>query len=318
MTSKSHAQTVKELRQCFAKFEHVQLIHQRLHQMMEYECGSEEPEMLLIVGDTGVGKTRLLRRFCRDYPRVEQAEGTRLPILYLPVPAKCTLKGLPGAMLQAFGSPFWNKGNEEDRTYQARTLLKACGVRLMVLDEINHLVDRGQQRSHYLFADWIKQFSETVRLPVAMAGIPRAKVLFKVNEQLADRASEVITIAPFGVSEPAANNIVSALKAFDGLLEGIDRVPLTSPGVAQQFAFATAGRLRGIRRILVRSVELTAKMEKPRIDHSVLADAFRAVIFPGAPDRRNPFVTNKFDGTPLTNTNEPYAARRQPKEEIDA
>jgi hypothetical protein len=155
-------------------------------------------------------------------------------------------------------------------------------------------------------------------MPIALVGIPRLKVLLEVNEQLADRVREVVTVEPFGVDERCKNQMVTALEAFDKLLDGVDRIKLTDPVNARRIAFATAGRLRRIRRLLVESVLLAGQQEKPRIDLPLLADVFRQHIFKGAPDERNPFVPDKFNDRPLIAPGEPYAPRRQAKEEADA
>lgn len=318
MTPGQATRTIRAIKRCFVQFDHVKAVHERLRELSQFECGVDEPDMVLIVGDPGVGKSRLLQRFVDDFPRVEHETWTEVPVLSVLVPAKCSLSRLPGAMLQALGSPLWNKGNEEARTYQLETLLVKCRVRLVILVEVNHLIDRGKERSHYLLADWIKLLSERTRIPFALAGIDRARVLLRVNEQLADRVREVIQIEPFGVGERCRNQMGDALAAFNGLLGDIDRISLEDDSTARMFTFATAGRLRKVRQLLVRSVEIAAKQPKPRIDHAVLAEAFRTAVFKDAPDVRNPFVAAKFDGLPLNRPGEPYHPRRQTAEEVDA
>lgn len=318
MSAPNFSKIARAIRRAFIRFDHVKAILEKLKDLVETDFDQGEPDILFIVGDPGTGKTWLVKRFAADYPREERKPVTSVPVLLVNVPAKCSLKRLPGAILEALGSPLWNVGDEEQRSHQLETLLKKCGVKLVILNEANHLVDRGKEKSHYLLADWIKLISERANVPFALAGIPRLKLLLEVNEQLADRVCEVVTVEPFGVDERCKNQMVTALQAFDKLLEGIDRIPLADPANARLFAFATAGRLRRIRRMLVEAVQVAAEMPKPRIDLEVLAQVFRQHIFKGAPDTRNPFVPGKFDGQPLTRSGEPYAPRRQAKEEVDA
>lgn len=308
----------RNLRRAFIKFDHVERLMKMLQELADTDYEQGEPDILLIVGEPGTGKSWIVKRFAADNPRQELETVTTVPVLLVSVPAKCSLARLPGAILQALGSPLWNVGDEEQRTHQLETLLKKCGVKLLILNEANHLVDRGKEKSHYLLADWIKLLSERTRMPIALVGIPRLKVLLEVNEQLADRVREVVTVEPFGVDERCKNQMVTALEAFDKLLDGVDRIRLTDPVNARRIAFATAGRLRRIRRLLVESVLLAGQQEKPRIDLPLLADVFRQHIFKGAPDERNPFVPDKFNNGPLTAPGEPYATRRQAKEEVDA
>lgn len=318
MSAPNFSKIARAIRGAFIQFDHVKAILAQLRDLVETDFDQGEPDILFIVGDPGTGKTWLVKRFAAGYPRKEHETFTSVPVLLVNVPAKCSLKRLPGAILEELGSPLWNVGDEEQRSHQLETLLKRCGVKLVILNEANHLVDRGKEKSHYLLADWIKLISERAGVPFVLVGIPRLRVLLEVNEQLADRVKEVVTIEPFGVDERCKNQMVTALLSFNQLLEGIDRIRLAEPENARRFAFATGGRLRRIRRLLVKSVQVAAEMPKPKIDLPVLAQVFREHIFKGAPDTRNPFVPAKFDGGALTGPGEPYAPKRLAKEEADA
>jgi hypothetical protein len=314
--TRTTAQITRDVRGCFVKFSHVLAAQARIRQLVQRDCQLDEPDILVFVGDPGVGKSRMLTRTVEEYPRIEHETFTEIPVAYVPVPTRCSPSALVGAILRAMGSPFWNKGREADRTHQLLTLLRACRVRVLVLDEVNHLVDRGRERSHYLLADWLKQLSDQSRVHMVLAGIPRLRVLFKTNEQLADRVAEEIVISPFGIDGKVDRQMRVALLAFARLLGPIRHIDFADARTCQAFVFATAGRLRGIRRLLVRSVEIAMREPEPRIDYAVLAQAFREVGFRGAPDDRNPF-TDEFNGLPLIGPDEPYAPRRQPKEEVD-
>lgn len=318
MSGPNYSKIARSIGRAFIQFDHVKAILEKLRDLVETDFDMGEPDILFIVGDPGTGKTWLAKRFAADYPRREHDTFTNVRVLLVSVPAKCSLKRLPGAILEALGSPLWNVGDEEQRSHQLETLLKKCGVKLVILNEANHLIDRGKAKSHYLLADWIKLISERAGVPFVLVGIPRLKVLLDVNEQLADRVREVVTIEPFGVDARCKNQMITALQSFDLLLDGIDRIPLADPENARLFTFATAGRLRRIRRMLVESVHVASEMPSPRIDLPVLARVFREHIFKGAADARNPFVPGKFNGQPLTGPGEPYAPRRQTKEEVDA
>lgn len=318
MNAADFPRITRSIRQSFIKFDHVIKIHQVLRQLVEADYGQTEPDIVFIVGEAGTGKTWLVKRFVAEYPREALETLTRVPVLLVNVPPKCALKRLPGAILHALGSPLWNVGDEEQRSHQLETLLKKCGVRLVILNEANHLVDRGRERSHYLLGDWIKLTSEKTGVPFVLVGIPRVNVLMGVNEQLADRVREVLTVEPFGVDARCKNQMSTALAAFDKLLEGVNRVPIADDSNARRFAFATAGRLRRIRRMLEESARAAAELAEPKIDLPLLARVFREHVFKGAPDERNPFVPAKFDGRPLTGPGEPYEPRRLTREEADA
>ncbi|KRB24776.1 TniB family NTP-binding protein [Rhizobacter sp. Root16D2] len=307
-TTADTAVVVKKLRRFFGHFPQVLEILARLRQLMSYRCVDEEPEHIMLLGNPGTGKSTLLKWFAKQFPRIEHDELTEIPVLYAEVPSNCSIKKLAGVLLRALGSPFWNKGDEEERTFQLQTLLMNCRVRLIILDEINHVVDRGREKSHETVADWIKQQSAHARVSFVLAGIGRSRLLLDANDQFADRFREVLEITPLGLEDEAKKaELVAVMEAFEAMLEGIDHINLQTDDVLRILVFATAGRLRNIRRLLVRSVELAHQSDdKPRIDLSVLEKAFLETIFKHASPLQNPF-SSKFRGTPLINAGEPFA-----------
>lgn len=301
----NHAKARKAVRGFFGHFPQVVRIQRRLEGLIDQAVPDQEPEGLAIVGETGTGKTTLLSRFAKSYPRKQHPEFTEVPVLYASVPARCTIKRLSGLLLQALGSKFWNCGDEEDRTYQLKVLLRGCHVRVILLDEVNHLGDRGAARTHYEVGDWIKQLATETCVPIVLAGTPTAAVLWQTNEQLADRY-EVVTLKTLSVAPDRAREFRGVLKAYGQLLSDLQVLDLTEPEAAKQMAFATGGRLRDIRKLLVRAVELAEADKTLEISKATLRRAFELVIYEEAPEERNPFH-EKFNGLPLTAPGEPFA-----------
>ena len=311
MNADIHIQATKRVRRFFGHFPQVVSARARMVAAIESPSRGEEPEHLMLLGDPGTGKSTLLTWISKSYPPKDHEEFTEIPVLYVEVPAACTIKKLAGAMLQAIGSPFWNKGTEEDRTFQLRTLLRECRTRVVILDEVNHLVDRGQAKSHEAVADWIKQLSTQSKVAFVLAGIARSRALLEANDQLADRFREVLEVRPFGVgTKDQTAEFAAVMKAFEQAMQGVKHVDLSADDVLRPLAFATAGRLRAIRKLLVRAIELVAKTSSSGrsagIDLSILEQAFLEVIFKKAKPEQNPF-SPKFRGTPLIKAGEPFA-----------
>jgi Cdc6-like AAA superfamily ATPase len=301
--SKAVAQAI---RKCFGKFPRTVAVLNRLTELMEDEPCNTEPPHLMITGESGTGKSTVLRYFRDKYPRIEHADFTEIPILYLEVPAKTSVRMLAGLMLQELGSKFWDKGDEVARTFQLKTLLRACKTRMVVLDEVNHLVDRGGVKTHYAVADWIKQLGQPGGPAVVLAGTPRAKLLMETNLQLRTRFGEVLPLLPFSSLPGHIGEFAAVLRAFDKLLGDVPRIDLSAHANVEKIAFATGGRLRVIRDLLVRSISIADSLPEPKIDLGTLARAFCEVVYLGAPPNRNPFH-KEFSGLPLVKPGEPFA-----------
>jgi hypothetical protein len=297
----------KALRSLRAGFPQVVRVRNRIRKLIDYPWSGEEPTHLMLLGQPGTGKSTLLKWIAEQYPRVSHANFTEIPVLYASVPANCRIGKLAGAMLRAMGSPFWNRGDEGERTHQLMVLLKQCKVRAVILDEVNHLVDRGQHKTHELIADWIKQLSSDAAIPFILAGVPRSRELLAANDQLADRFREEIELQPFGLENTKrSNEFATVMRTFSKVLGSIEHVSLHSPSMLKRLVFATNGRLRVIRNLLVAAVDLMAEDQGKRIDLATLENAFLSRIFKGAKPEQNPFG-KKFRGTPLVKAGEPFA-----------
>jgi hypothetical protein len=249
-----------------------------------------------------MGKSSLLHNYLEKHPPKVHEEYTEVPVLYAEVPASCTIKKLATILLRAIKSPFPLVGDEEDRTHQLVTLIRQCNVRLIIIDEVNHLV-RGGKKTRYLVGDWIKQLITKTRVPVVLAGIPNVRVLMQTNDQMASRFAETIAIDQFSAAADATNPIGFALKAFKIALKDYPCIDLLDPNTQKLFAYATDGRLRSMCHLIVRAVEVGAKGSG--VNHKALATAFPAVIYDKCPPGRNPFL-NDFDGIPLSKLGEPF------------
>lgn len=297
----------RAIRRSFARFPHVQYTLGHLGRLFEYDCIDEEAEHLLVIGESGVGKSTLLCRFHDLHPPIAREEYTEVPVLYVKLPSACSIIKLARAMLLALRSKYWDKGDESQLTVQLKCLLLGCKVRLVILDEVNHLVDKGGEKTHYNIADWIKSLADEMHLPFVLAGIPRSERLLDTNDQLRGRFREVIEIQPFSIENKyCEKEFRSVLLSFQMLLGDLPSIDLSHPTVARAFVFATGGRLREIRKLLVRAVELAFERPEPKLTISELFRAFRTVIYQDAPNERNPF-SKRFTGTPLTKPGEPFS-----------
>ena len=302
---------VQRMKRSFVSFPHVAPLLERMHNLLQRNCAEDEPENIFLLGESGVGKSRILKKFRNDFPPVHHEEYTEIPVLYVTVPSNGNARALASAMLLELGSPFWNKGTIKQLTQQLLTLLKACRVRIILLDEVNHLVDKGGIKTHHYTADWLKELIDKAELPMVMAGIPRASRLLSTNDQLRSRFREVISIKPFSIeTAEGVTEFRQVLKTFSQMVTGVEMVDITKGNLPQRILFATHGYLRDIRRLLVRAVEIAFKNKSLKIKITTLADAFRQVIYAEAPDDRNPFC-NVFTKVPLTKPNEPFCPREE-------
>jgi DNA transposition AAA+ family ATPase len=298
---------VGDIRQSFINFPYIKKILAALDRMQDYQCANEEAEHIVLLGESGVGKSTLLTKYADSHPAIEHAELTEVPVLYMALSQSPTPKTMASTGLKVMGDPKWHVGKEVELTARLVFLIRQCRVRLVIIDEANHLIDRGGEKTLHNAADWLKRLVDATRVSFVLAGIPRTRRLLAANDQLRERFREVIEIDRFSVAKPPSEKeFRSVLNVFKQYLRELPTIDFSGPVIARQFAFATDGRLRDIRILLVRAVQLAYLEPSPRLTAAVLAEAFRTVIYAGSPDIRNPFH-KEFNELPLVKGDEPFA-----------
>ncbi|QDQ82299.1 TniB family NTP-binding protein [Paraburkholderia megapolitana] len=301
------AESSKDIRTAFIKFPHIVRILAALDRLYDYQCDNEDPEHIILLGESGVGKSTLVKRYARQHPRIEHDEYTEVPVLYMRIGPKPTRKALAQKSLEMLGDLLWFRGTEPQLTARFIGLLRTCRVRLVIVDEANHLVDGTGKKTLHTAADWFKCVIDDSKISYVFVGIPRVKRLLATNDQLRGRLREVIQIDRFSVANESAElEFRSALKNFKICMGDLPAIDISGATITRLFAFATDGRVRDICKLLARAVELAYAQPDPGLTDKVLAEAFRTVIYSGAPDNRNPFHET-FNEMPLVKNDEPFA-----------
>lgn len=105
---------------------------------------SERPLCMRIVGPSGSGKTTIVSIHQRKYPQIDTPTGTEKAVLYSRIPCPAYIGGLASKLLYDLGDPFYSKSAKITlHTQRLYNLLKACKVKIIFLDEVQHLVDRN-------------------------------------------------------------------------------------------------------------------------------------------------------------------------------
>ena len=161
---------------------------------------SKEPEGILIQGDTGAGKTTVVKLYMKDYPRDVTEEVTIVPVLYANVPVPATCKSLVTALLTAIGDPAAERGSQVTQTLRLKRYIEACKVELLILDEFQHFQDRESLRVLKTVSDWLKVLMDETGVPIVLAGLPYSHTVLddENNEQLRRRFALRIELEPFG------------------------------------------------------------------------------------------------------------------------
>jgi len=143
---------------------------------------------LFLCGDSGMGKTHLLRRIERRHPEREDSATQRhiRPVLYVQVPAAPTVRSLRRTLIDEANIPFLDHPSRPLPESVLRRGLAAAGTQLIVLDEI-HNIEHMKWHHRVLLRDWVRCLSNATQRPIVLAGTEEFESAILEDRQMASR-----------------------------------------------------------------------------------------------------------------------------------
>ena len=246
-------------------------------------------EGLLLIAQTGSGKTTVLDYYERQFPRYVVDGVWKIPVLRVRTPESPSVKTMAETLLIAMGDPGASLGNATEKTNRIVRLGKRCKFELLAIDEFQHFYDSKKVTESLRVADWLKLLIETMKIPVVLAGLPRAMVVTNSNPQLRRRFG-----APHYM-EPFAFDTKDEQKEFRGVLKSLaaslpaGSVDPSEANLAQRFYYATHGLIDYSVKLLDDAVSRGGSGPGGSITQSDLQKAFVRAIWFHAPPKLNPF-----------------------------
>lgn len=281
-----------------------------MEQMLDLSRNTGMVRNLLVTGESGCGKTSLARAFKMQHPKAHFAEQTVTPVLLVEVPSLGTVGAVAQAILRALGDPYPEKGRVADQTARIETLIRSCKTEMLILDEAQHIYDRGQRKTQYATADWIKTLINSIEIPVVLFGIPRLENLLEVNVQLRRRFAAPMELSignPGDIEFLDANfDVINALAPTLPIPLSLRKI--TPADLTQRIYFATDGRVGYLKRLLSIALQAAWENEDDEINLDTLEHAFTHLWREGV-GSLNPF-NHDFVYRRLDRSGEPFAGDR--------
>jgi hypothetical protein len=263
-----------------------------------YSQVAAEPECMFIGGPPGAGKTTLQNHYLRRFPRSDRGDVIHIPVLCGRVPNRATDKTLVTELLLRLEDLAAEKGSSHNQTTRLRRFIKDCGVKLIILDEFQHFLDKDSWKVLKTVSDWLKNLIDEAEVPIVLIGMPYAAQILDApgNEQLQRRFAVRATLAPFGWGTKEERSEFRAfLKIVDEKLPLNEPSRLSDPLTAFRFYCATNGRVGKVMKIVRRATELALDQCLEYLPLDVLADAYNDRLRADCPERDNPFHGEKAD-----------------------
>ena len=253
---------------------------------------AREAEGLLIQGDTGAGKTTIVKLYTKDYPRACTEEGSVVPVLCATVPVPATCKSLVTTLLAAIGDPAAEKGSQVSQTHRLKRYLEACGVELLMLDEFQHFQDRDSLKVLKTVSDWLKVLMDETRVPIVLAGLPYSHTILDAhgNEQLQRRFAIRIELEAFRYeTSKERQDFQRFLRIIDDKLPLAEKSDLADPSTALCFYEATNGVVAHVMKLVRRATQIALESKHERLTLDLLSLAYEQRLAANNPSKPNPF-----------------------------
>lgn len=217
---------------------------------------NEQPDSILIVGESGVGKTELLKRYVLQFPRYvhcnpEGDEYDVVPIVSVSLPDDASGRAAPVEILKALGGEAENpKGTRAELNRRFCDRAKDCKVELIVIDEFHHAFSNITPVQLKNAADWIKNLINKTGIPVVLMGLPVCLEILQQHPELRNRFSIVHHIERFYLAD--INKWRVFLKKLDRNLGFKYLTGLDEPELALRLLAVSGGLLTVLMKKIIR------------------------------------------------------------------
>lgn len=237
------------------------------------------PQCRQLKGPSRGGKTCVIKDFMAHAPASRRTDGLQCPIVYAHIPPKGTTMGLIENLLNALGDPHWARGSESNKLSRLILQLTACGCRMIVLDEFQHLADKGQNKTLKRTVDFIKALVDPNQWALVASGLPEASRVIDLDPQLRGRFDAPLDMPRFDWTDGVLHEqFRGVLIAFEEAIAPFDIPPLDSEEMALRFYLATGGLIGLVAKLLQRAIHDAIADKRFTIALHHLNAAFRQAI----------------------------------------
>ena len=283
-----------------------QELQARITECLEATAENGEAECLCLIGETGVGKTTLVRSYAAAFPRYEVEMGTRTPVLYLETPHPVTVKGMTSALLHALGDPRAFKGTQPEMNARLQGFIADCEVKLVILDDFHHLIDKQTNRILRDVSEWLKVLIKNTGVAYLVVGLEgEVERVLNTNRQLS-RLFVREYLRPFRWQPDEAATIADFARLISYVSDSLGvalakEEPL--PVMLFRIYLATDGVMSNIMNLLqkARRIQRRCDLEGRPVSLQVLATAYQERLQAHV-GRDNPFLGQLLSPPPTSSS----------------
>lgn len=254
----------------------------------------KDPSSAMLIGPTGVGKTRLCRMIEKQLGPIQPSRSLVCdkkiwPCIYIELPESTTIKSLSMVMARILG------GTPND--YQSVAVLETFIIeriitletKLVILDDFHHAAEKGLTKTKSSLCNWIIKLLNRSGIPFLISGSPAAESTINTVHELSDRFPYRARLNPMPMAEEATTSVFLGVLA--GLQEEMIRLGhlknythLTDPNPYKAIYLATQGNFRRLSNLLHDSFRIALLRGDYSLRISDFAEAAADLTFCSSPN----------------------------------
>lgn len=183
----------------------------RLSGLLDYPRGTRMPSVA-IYGDSGMGKTMIMKRFRDNHPpSFDPITGTlRTPVLAMEMTSRPGERRFYAELLTLLGAPQRPRADIAQMEQAALRIMVAIGVQVLVIDEVHNIL-AGSYREQRIVLNTLRFLSNRLQISLVCFGVNEAREAISGDVQLA-RRFEQFTLNRWAANEQFETLIVSILR----------------------------------------------------------------------------------------------------------
>jgi len=237
----------------------------RLEWLMRYPPTHRMPNLLL-VGHTNNGKTCIVHHFAERYPPTPPLDGEvrQMPVIVMQMPPVPDENRLYEEVLDQLKAPYRSRLPTGQKLFQVRTLLQDSKVRMLIIDEVHHLL-AGRLEQQRILLNTLKFLGNDLQIPLVGVGTVDALRAIQTDPQLANR------FRPLALPKWTLDDDYRRLLAsFERLLPLRRPSQLHHRDLATELLALSEGTIGDLATVLNLATEAAIRSGQERIDRQVL------------------------------------------------
>ncbi|MFW0755914.1 TniB family NTP-binding protein [Pseudomonas sp. H11T01] len=226
----------------------------------------KDPSSAMLIGTTGVGKTRLCHMIEKQLGLANNVEDDQCvkekrPCVYIELPESATIRSLSMVMARTL--------NEHPNDMQSVTSLEVIiierlitmEVKLVIFDDFHHIAEKGRSKTKNSLCNWLIKLMNNSGIPFLISGSPGAESTINTIQELSDRFPYRARLKTLPLAEeqtkPVLLGVLAGLQREIVRLGSLKSYPhLTDPNHYKAIYLATQGNFRRLSNLLHDSFRL--------------------------------------------------------------